>query len=97
MRDIFPARVMTPAKTYPKARVLIEGDRTRVYVAEGQTVKLVHNVTGQVTDSGSRVEVTVNGETWFVRSEAGGCGCKRKGPLRTASRESLWAMTLESA
>lgn len=97
MRDIFPARVVTPEGSFPKARVLLDENRVRVYVAKGPEVTLAVDraASGFVRDRG-RFVVTVDGFQWFVTEDRGGCGCKRKGPLREVSLEALDAMTLEA-
>lgn len=104
MRDIFPARVTRPGRTYPKARVLADKERGTVFVfvenrRAPKRFELIEVVpVSAVLDNHSQ-RLTFQdseGAKWDVVEQISGCACKKRGPLRDVPLEELQAMTLEA-
>lgn len=77
--DLFPARIVTPAKTFERARLVVQAGRAYVWEEQaGGVVPLVLQSDAVLERDRSAAApyqvVTASGEVWECK-KSGGCGC----------------------
>jgi hypothetical protein len=74
--DMYPAQVVTPEATYPKARIAVTAQgRAVVWARVGAEIKRVEDVTVTESRQDKKIlTVTTDSGEWTATKQ-GGCGC----------------------